>query len=97
MNTLLLFLLEIPNYTTVGGHPDVTIQQLYWFLPLILKMWHQRDTTKVQWSTHYKGSYVLLQTYTEMRQNPYILGLIHVTDNKNKPNKQMKTTTNYRK
>ena len=52
---------------------------------------------KVQWSTHYKGSYVLLQMHNEMRQYPYIPGFIHFSDNKNKPNKQMKTTTNYRK
>jgi len=60
-------------------------------------MWHQRDNMKVQWSTHCKGSYVLLQTRTEMRQNPSILGFIHFSDNKNKPNKQMKNTTNYKK
>jgi len=73
LNTLLLFLLESPNYAIVGGLPYVTIQQLYLFLPLILKMWYQTNNMKVQWSTHYKGSYVLLQTQTEARQNPYIL------------------------
>jgi hypothetical protein len=40
LKTLLLFLLEFPNYATVGGLPDVTTQQLYLSLPLILKMLH---------------------------------------------------------
>jgi len=70
--------------------PDVTIQEMYSFLAIIVQMGHdQKDMMKAYWNTAEQFSMFF---YGKMKQDRFyhILRFLHFSDNKNRPDKKDK-------
>jgi hypothetical protein len=78
--------------------PDVTIQEMYTFLAIIVQMVHdQKDRLKAYWSTAEQFSMPFAGKMMKQNRFFHILRFLHFSDNRNKPDnydklQKMRTT-----